>query len=180
MQHFQLDIRVKQATIAFAAMIALVAGAFQATFADTVGYVDMEKVQDNYSKAQDFMADLKVRQAELRKMEAEFVKQLEEKRKTSAKNPIGQDKLEKDLQDQFQAKQNEYQDWATARQKELLGSVRNAIKMVAQSKNIDVVLAKQAVFEGGSDITNEVLMKLNTSGTAASAVPATKAPSATK
>jgi outer membrane protein len=128
-----------------------------------IGTVDLDKVISGYNKAQSVMADIKVKEAELRKLQADYVKQLEEARKANAKNPVTIEQLEKDLNGRLNAKLNEYRDWSSSKQKEIDRDLQTSIKEVAKTKNIDVVLSKDAVFQGGTDITNDVLGRLNTS-----------------
>jgi len=126
-----------------------------------IGIIDLDKVVGNYGKAQSVMADIKVREADLRKTQADYLKQLEDTRKTQAKNPVSSDQLEKDLNNKLSIKLNEYRDWSTAKQKEIDTDLQTTIKAVAQAKGLDVVLSKDAVFQGGADITSEVLSRLN-------------------
>jgi Skp family chaperone for outer membrane proteins len=137
--------------------------------AETIGYVDMGRVYNGYKKAQQVMADIKVKEADLRKMQADYVKQLEESRAQNTSNPVAASQLEKDLNTKLEAKLNEYRDWAAARQKELDDSLDLAIQNTAKAKGISVVLNKQAVYVGGVDMTNDVLAKLNPAGGAAAA-----------
>ncbi|MBX2859592.1 MAG: OmpH family outer membrane protein [Vampirovibrio sp.] len=132
-----------------------------ASYADNVGYVDIQKVLTNYDRAQSLAADVKVKEAELRKMQADFVKQLEQNRKAQSKNPVGNSSLEKELNDKWTAKVNEFQSWANNKQKELDKSIEVSIQDVARLKGVDVVLSRQTVLLGGIDITTEVLNKLN-------------------
>lgn len=150
----------KGVLLATAAMV--LSGALGTAFADTIGLIDLDKVVAGYNKAQSVMADIKVKEAELRKMQADFVKQLEENKKNNPKNPIANEQMEKDLSTKLNAKLSEYRDWTATKQKEIDRDLETTIKDVAKSKNIDVVLSKQAVFQGGLDITNDVLGKLNT------------------
>lgn len=133
-----------------------------AAFADAIGYVDFEKLMGEYDQAQSFMADSKVREAELRKLQADYVKQIEEARKANPKNPVSANQLEKTLNDQLSVKVREYRDWSTSQQKSIDNSLQTAVKAAAAQKQVDVVLSSQAIFEGGTDLTNEVLARLNT------------------
>jgi outer membrane protein len=135
-----------------------------AAYADSIGIVDIDKVIGGYNKAQSVMADIKVKEAELRKMQAEFVKQMEESKKNNPKNPVANEQLEKDLNNKLNARLTEYRDWTANKQKEIDTDLETTIKDIAKGKNIDVVLSKQAVFQGGTDITNDILVKLNSAG----------------
>jgi outer membrane protein len=158
-------------------VVAAVSLSTASAFADSIGLVDLDKVVGNYNKAQSVMADIKVKEAELRKMQADFVKQLEESKKNNPKNPVANDQLEKDLNAKLNARLSEYRDWTTTKQKEIDTDLETTIKDVARGKNIDVVLSKQAVFQGGTDITNDVLSRLNGAGASAPAPKPAAAPS---
>ncbi len=145
------------------ALIATIVFSFSAVAqADNIGYVDFDKILSGYDKALSVLSDIKVREAEIRKMQADFVKQVEESHKNSPKNPVSANQLEKELNEQLQAKVQEYRDWATVQQKTIDQALEAAIKEVAQTKSVDVVLTRNAVFDGGLDLTNDVLAKLNT------------------
>jgi Skp family chaperone for outer membrane proteins len=126
-----------------------------------VGVVDVAKVYSSYDSAQRIMAEIKVKEADLRKMQADYVKQLEESKSQNPNNPIGTQQMEKDLNDKLNAKLNEYRDWAETKQKELENTINNVIDLMAKTKGLDVILSKQAVFQGGTDITTDVITKLN-------------------
>lgn len=161
---------MKKTLMTAALLAATVLTLGQATsFADSIGYVDMEKVVSDYGKAQETMADIKVREAELRKMQAEFVKKIEEARKGAPKSPVGSSQLEKDLANQLNMKIDEYRDWATTKQKQIDEALQSAVDKAALTKKVDVVLAKQAVFNGGVDLTSDVLRTLNATNLAPAA-----------
>ncbi|MEB3244855.1 MAG: OmpH family outer membrane protein [Vampirovibrionales bacterium] len=143
-------------------------------FAETIGYVDFDKVFNEYDKAQTVMADMKVKEADLRKVQADFVKQIEESKKTNTKNPVANTTLEKDLSEKLNARINEYRDWASSKQKEIEGDIRGAVTGSATKRGVDVVLTEQAVFQGGLDLTADVITKLNTSTASAPAAKPAK------
>lgn len=129
--------------------------------ADTIGTIDYEKLIRSYNKAQMFNDDMKAKEADLEKMQAEFVKQIREAKSKQPNNPVAVDQLQKSLEDKLAAKVNEYRDTQAAKAKSLETSMTTTIEEVARSKNLSVIIAKQSVFVGGTDITNEVLSKLN-------------------
>jgi Skp family chaperone for outer membrane proteins len=134
-------------------------GAAQA--ADTIGTVDYDKLVRSYNKAQLFSDDMKSKEADLEKMRAEFVKQVREAKTKQPNNPVAVDQLQKSLEDKLSAKLNEYRSQQESQAKALEEEMNNAIESAARSKNLSVILAKQTVFVGGTDITNDVLSRLN-------------------
>ncbi len=153
--------KIYSIALALIASAVLTFSSMPTAHADSIGYVDFDKIVNGYNKAVSVLSDIKVREAEIRKMQADFVKQVEMSHKNSPKNPVSANQLEKELNQKLQAKVQEYRDWATIQQKSIDQALENTIKEVAQAKSIDVVLTRNAVFNGGTDLTNEVLAKLN-------------------
>ncbi|HEY9687132.1 MAG TPA: OmpH family outer membrane protein [Coleofasciculaceae cyanobacterium] len=129
--------------------------------ADTIGTVDYDKLIRSYTKAQLFNDDMKSKEAELEKMKAEFVKQIRETKSKQPNNPVAVDQLQKSLEEKLQTKLNEYRSFQESQAKTLETEMSNAIEGVAKGRNLSVILAKQTVFVGGTDITNDVLSRLN-------------------
>ena len=146
-----------------------------AAYAENIGTVDYEKLIRAYNKAQLFSDDSKIKEQELEKMRAEFVKQLREAKTAQGNNPVALDQMEKDLQGKLNTKLNETRDWMASKSKELETEMMHAIESVSQKKGLTMVIAKQTVFVGGTDITNDVLGILNAGAPAkAPAAPAKK------
>jgi Skp family chaperone for outer membrane proteins len=149
---------IKRAAL-LAAMVAMLTPL--ASWAEVIGVVDLDKIMSNYNKAQGVMADIKVREAELRKLQADYAKQLEDARKADAKTPVASAQLEKDLTARLTAKVNEYRDWTATQQKAIDLALETSIRDAAKARSVEVVISKQAVFQGGVDITNDILARLN-------------------
>ncbi len=155
-------------TIALSVLVLGLGGFRAAQAADSIGTVDYDKLIRSYNKAQIFSDDTKAKEADIEKMKAEFGKQLREAKSKQPNNPVAVDQLQKSLEDKLVAKINEYRDAQESQAKSLETAMNNAIETVAHSKSLSVILSKQAVVVGGTDITNEVLTKLN------AGAPATK------
>lgn len=141
-----------------AAVVGLGSGV--AAFAE-IGYVDLDRVVKGYDKAQVFYADMKVREADIRKQQAEFVRKIELDRNSNSKNPVSNDALAKQLKDRLQASLNEFKDWSTVQQKTLDESIDTTIKSVAKQRNVDVVVNEKIIVTGGVDLTADVVTALN-------------------
>lgn len=141
--------------------LAIMASTMTAAMAQNIGMVDYEKVLTSYNKAVSFNDDRQIRQTEIENMKAEFLKQLREAKKNQANNPVAYEQLQKDLQEKLNSKQNEASNWVISRAKTLEKEISTVIDEVAASKSLDVVVHSQVVFHGGTDITNDVISKLN-------------------
>ena len=143
--------------IVLVAVMTVVLGYSAKSFAAGTAVVDLDKIRENYTKAQELSADLKVKETELQKFVADAQKQIQE-----AKSPLEKKNLEEKLGEQFNIKRNAYakdqgQKWGV-----IEDAVIKSIKAVSAAKKFDLILNKQVVIDGGSDITDEVLAKLNT------------------
>jgi outer membrane protein len=133
-------------------------------FADTVGFVDYDKIRQGYEKAQTLVADIKVKEAELRKTQADFVKQIEDSRKANAKNPVASKNLEQQLQNRFKTDVENFNNWSNGQLQAIDKNVTSTIKVVAQRSGVSVVIDQRSIVFGGKDITNDVVKALNTGG----------------
>ena len=151
---------VKHLTTAVLTLALATTGAL-ATWADAIGYVNLDQVVNGYDKAQTTFADIKVREAEIRKQQAEYLRQIRKNQKANAKSPVANDTMTKQLKERLSASMTEFKDWSTKQQKELDNTINTTIKTVAKQKNISMVVNKQAVVLGGTDLTADVITALN-------------------
>lgn len=140
-----------------------------------IGYVDLAKVSDEYSKTKDyeknFESQVKGKDAERQKFVDEIRKLKDEQAllsdKAKAEKQTGIDEKIKNLQE-FDKK---VRDELIKQRNQMLGEIQKDIDAVisAYSKEAgyDIVLIKQTVLYGGNelDITAEVIKRLNVAGT---------------
>ena len=118
--------------------------------------VDLDKIRENYTVAQELSADLQVKEAELQKFIDDAQKKIKE-----AKTKVEQQNLEEKLGQQFNIKRNAYIKDQAEKWNKVETSVITSIKEVSASKKYDMVFNKQMVIVGGTDITDDVLKILN-------------------
>jgi len=128
----------------------------QAALAGGTGVIDFLKIKENYTVAQEFEADTRVKEAELQKFVSEAQAQIE-----AAKTPLEKKNIEAKLSEQYSIKFNAARKQQTEKWEAIERNILNSIKEVSSVKKFDIVLSKQVVFDGGCDITQEVLDKLN-------------------
>jgi len=150
------------ATLAMTALL-LAGGAARAFAADSIGTVDYDRLVRSYNKAQAFSEDMKTKEAELEKTRNEYVKQIKDTKAKSPNNPVAVDQLQKKLEDQLNAKVQTFRTHEEGQAKVIEAEMNAAIEGAAKSKSLSVVLAKQTVLLGGTDITTDVLGRLNAS-----------------
>jgi len=142
--------------ISLAAIIMSVLISNTGAFAEEIGTVDINKIVNNYSKAQEVVADLKVKESELQKFVAEARKDL--KSNTTSDKKVLEDKYNKELKQKSDAfKQEEIKQLSVIQE-----NIATAIKNVADTKNIKSVFKKESMIMGAQDLTDEVIKTLNT------------------
>jgi len=146
----------KKYLVIFAAIATIGLSGLQ-SYAQQVGVVDLDKIVNNYSKAQDVSADLKVKEAELQKFLAEAQKQLKD-----APSPVEKKNLEEKLTQQFKTKSEDFKDAQIKQWKQIEDNIFSAIETVSKTNRLDVVLVKSSVLFGGNDVTDQILNLLNT------------------
>lgn len=124
--------------------------------AKETGVIDLNKIIENYTEAQEIAADLKVKESELQK----FVVEAQEKIK-DAKSPVEKKNLEEKLGEQFNIKRKAFARQQSEKWQEIETKIFEKIEQLSKEKNFELVLNKQAVIIGGNDITDEVIKQLN-------------------
>lgn len=126
--------------------------------ADTIGVVNLDKIMANYNKAQSVLADLQIKDAELKKFIADAQKQLK-----ATTTPVEKKNLEEKLSQDFQTKGQAFKDEQVKQWAMIEDTILESVKVVAKSMKIDVVLNDSSVLIGGNDITEAVTTYLNKS-----------------
>ena len=143
-------------TIVLLAVMSVMCGYSAKSYAAGTAVVDLDKIRENYTVSQELSADLKIKESELQKFVADAQKQIQE-----AKTPLEKKNLEEKLGEQFNIKRNAYAKDQAQKWGMIEDSVVKSIKEISVFKKFDLVLNKQVVIDGGSDITDEVIKKLN-------------------
>ncbi len=136
-----------------------------------VGIVDRDKVITGYQKAQTAAEELKKSEEKVQKLIEDSNKQYEEG-KTAHKPPAELEGLQKRLQGQIDEEVRKVQTRAQQLESQLESDIDAAIKAEAASRHVDVVILKQAVLMGGTDLTDGVVKRLT--GLATAGRPAAK------
>lgn len=124
--------------------------------AEEIGIVDVSRIVNNYTKAQEVIAVLRIKESELQKFVTDARNDL--KTNTSADKKALEEKYSKELLQKSNAfKQEEIKQLSVIQEE-----IAQAIKKVADKKNIKSVFKKDSLILGANDLTNEVLMTLNT------------------
>lgn len=128
--------------------------------AETIGYIDMEVILRNYKDAKAFGL-------EIEELKEKYQETLEKRQKEIQK---ARDKGKKDekieemitaLEDELTPRRNEIVQKEMEFQRNLLGKVTSTAKAEAKKFGVDVILDKRVVLDGGTDLTEFVVDRLN-------------------
>lgn len=129
--------------------------------ADTIGFIDMQKISKSYPAARAAEEAFQKQYQEFQQLAQTKQKQIDDA-KSKGKSEAELQKLNQSIQDELKPKQQTLMGLQQDLVSRLQGDVVKATKAIAKQYGIDVVLQKEAVLTGGFDLTEFVLEKLNT------------------
>lgn len=128
----------------------------QPCFAGGVGYINYEKVVMNYKFANSAMKEIEAKNNEVRqyllKKEEEFNK---------IESPLQKKKFEEGVQNELKTKEKEFNSLREKREEEVYTKIHAVAEKIRLEKGLDALLDARSVFSGGVDITDELILKLN-------------------
>ena len=130
------------------------------TFGENIGFVDLQKVFENYNETEKAKAGFEKKQTELRKELEKKQKEVEQAQKDN-KKPEEIQKLVAEIQEELQPKQEELMQLNNQLMTSIRSDIVSATKKVAKEYGVDLVLDKQAILSGGFDLTDFVIEHLN-------------------
>lgn len=140
---------------------AVVAGpSMAAAPSGAIGYVDTQRVFQGYKEAQTAQNRFRKEAQDYQEELANAQKKLEEARK-AGKSDAEINKMQKQYEDQLKPKKARVE----ALDRELSGKIKKQIEQVigqvAKGRGIATVVDKQVILYGGTDLTADVLSRLN-------------------
>ena len=120
-----------------------------------VGFINYQKVLDNYPAAQQAVKDLDAKGLELQQYMLE-----KEKQYKSLDTPLKKKNFETQTATEFNTKQDALMKLRNDKENQIMTQIQSAAKAIMVSQRLDAVLSDQVVFVGGVDITDLVIQKL--------------------
>ena len=120
-----------------------------------VGFINYQKVLDNYPAAQQAVKDLDAKGLELQQYMLE-----KEKQYKSLDTPLKKQNFETQTATEFNAKQDALMKLRNDKENQIMTQIQSAAKAMMVSQRLDAVLSDQVIFVGGVDITDLVIQKL--------------------
>lgn len=120
-----------------------------------VGFINYQKVLDNYPAAQQAVKDLDAKGLELQQYMLE-----KEKQYKSLDTLLKKQNFETQTATEFNTKQDALMKLRNDKENQIMTQIQSAAKAIMVSQRLDAVLSDQVVFVGGVDITDLVIQKL--------------------
>lgn len=120
-----------------------------------VGYLNYQKVLENYPAAQQAVKEIDAKSLELQQYMVD-----KEKQYKSLDTPLKKQNFEAQTATEFNAKQEALIKLRTSKEAQILTQVQTAAKAVMVAQKLDAVLSDQVIFVGGVDITDLIIQKL--------------------
>ena len=131
------------------------------SFAGGVGYIDYQKVFENYQYAKTAMREIQTKETEIKKYldakEAEFDK---------LETPIQKKKFQATVQAEMKTKEAAFNDFREKREEAVYQRIHAVSEKIRLEKGLDAILDARSVFSGGVDITDTLIKTLNSGSTA--------------
>jgi outer membrane protein len=129
-------------------------------FADNIGFIDMDRLLMSYKGAKTVQEELQKKREEYQKVFEEKQKKIEEAKKADKADKEIQELIAK-MEEELRPQQEMLLRNESEEQRKLLNKIINIGKQVKKEYGIDVILDKRVVLDGGFDLTDFILDKLN-------------------
>ena len=125
-------------------------------FAGGIGYIDYEKIIDNYNLAKTTRQELDTKAKELH----DYLTQKEEEF-NQLESPVQKSKFEMQMQEEVMKRESAFNDFVKKREETVKQRIKTVVEQVQNEKGLDAVLSEESVYSGGVDITEDVIQQLN-------------------
>lgn len=120
-----------------------------------VGYIDYQRVLENYPAAQSAVKEIDAKSLELQQYMLE-----QEKQYKNLSTPLQKQNFETQAANTLKAKQEALMKLQRDKESQILSQIQTAAKAVMVAQRLEAILSDQVVFVGGVDVTDQVIAKL--------------------
>ncbi len=120
-----------------------------------VGYIDYQKVQENFPYAQQAVKEIDAKALEMQQYMVD-----KEKQYKSLDTPLKKQNFEEQTAREFKLKQDAYMKLKAQKEEEVYNKIQAATKQVLVQQKLDAIVDYRVIFVGGVDISDLVIQKL--------------------
>lgn len=125
-------------------------------FADTIGYADFKKIENNYSYAQKAYKEIDSKVIGLQQYLID-----KDKEYKAIESPISKKSFEEKTEKEYKAKEEAVLKLKLQKEEEIFNNIQSAAKIVSAQKKVDVVFDYRVILTGGVDLTQDIIDYLN-------------------
>ena len=125
-------------------------------FAGGVGYVNYDKVVENYQYAKTSLREIETKNNEIQQF---LIKKEEEF--NAIESAVQKKKFEDTVRVELKAKEDAFNAFREKREEQVYTRIHAVTEKIRLEKGLDAILDARSVFSGGIDITNDLIQKLN-------------------
>ncbi len=123
-----------------------------------VGYIDYQKVQENFSFAQQAIKEVDAKALEMQQFMVD-----KERQYKSLDTPLKKQNFEEQTAREYKMKEDAYMRLRSQREEQVYNKIQAAAKQVLVEQKLDAILDYRVIFVGGVDISDLVIQKLRSS-----------------
>ena len=120
-----------------------------------VGYIDYQRVLENYSVAQQAVKEIDAKSLEMQQYMLE-----QEKQYKNLTTPLQKQNFQTQVENTMRSKQEALVKLQKDKETQILTKIQTVAKSIMVAQKLDAVLSDQVVFVGGVDITDQVIQQL--------------------
>lgn len=139
--------------------IILIISAFILTlpvFAGGVGYINYDRVIQNYQFAKNSLMQIEIKNNEIKQYL--MIKEAEFKKLESA---VQKQKFETTVQAELRTKEQAFNDFRERKEEEVYNRIHAVSEKIRLEKGLDAIIDARSIFSGGVDITEDLIQRLN-------------------
>ena len=125
-------------------------------FAGGVGYINYDKVVENYQ-----FAKVSLREIETKNNEIQQYLINKEEEFAHIESAVQKKKFEETVRDELSAREKAFNTFREKREEEIYTKIHAVAEKIRLEKGLDALLDSRSVFSGGVDITDVLIQKLN-------------------
>lgn len=125
-------------------------------FASGVGYINYERVANEYHYAKTVIREIETKGKEIQKYLAN--KEIEFNKIESA---VQKKKFEETVRSEMATKEKAFNDFRMKKEDDIYNKIHAVTEKIRLEKGLDAILDDRSVFSGGEDITNLLIQRLN-------------------
>ena len=120
-----------------------------------VGYINYQKVQDNFPFAQQAIKEIDAKALEMQQYMVD-----KEKQYKSLDTPLKKQNFEQQTAREFKLKEDAYMKLKVQKEEQVYNKIQAATKQVLVEQKLDAIVDYRVIFVGGVDISDIVIQKL--------------------